>query len=534
MFSHGTSGQRRSTLGESLPDFLFGPEGLFASSGDVGRIVGNVTAGASFQWAGATPQTHADEGRSPTTHATSKKGLRALPKIKVTAYDREQNDSTECVICLGELVVGEPATRIPCGHLYHEECILAWLKDHNVCPVCRYELPTDDAEFEQGRKARMAGRRPRLRHADLKVKTAQELCRLAEHLNVDVGGCLEKAELVDRIVRSGKLEVVPEPQHIHISDLSSKTPHQLRRLAEQLRVDIRGCLEKDELINSLIASGRIEVDREPLWDSRDLQDQDSSPSLAHKRATSSPSLSSPCLAQQKSAPSPSQSSPSLAQLRAMSVHDIKELMRRSCLEMDGCLEKEDLIQRVMCSHSPLSRTGMGGAQSVASRGDGRQSLEELDATSAARCSIAHLRKVARSRGILLDGCLEKREIIERILGEHSSHESSPLAGDGEVCHDSSLVDALDELAATCSGPSSRPSSRTCSRPNSRPSSRPGLRHAGTASNASDTGELSHLAHMGNLHLRSNSRPGSAASSTMIGRHSRSDQTRSQRCGVHCS
>ncbi|KAK4236981.1 hypothetical protein C8A03DRAFT_35094 [Achaetomium macrosporum] len=29
---------------------------------------------------------------------------------------------------------------LPCGHVFGEECLQFWLKDHDTCPVCRYKL----------------------------------------------------------------------------------------------------------------------------------------------------------------------------------------------------------------------------------------------------------------------------------------------------------------------------------------------------------------------------------------------------------
>ena len=47
---------------------------------------------------------------------------------------------------------------MPCGHIFHECCLFQWLKDNNTCPVCRYELETEDEEYNEGVHKRMAER----------------------------------------------------------------------------------------------------------------------------------------------------------------------------------------------------------------------------------------------------------------------------------------------------------------------------------------------------------------------------------------
>jgi len=65
---------------------------------------------------------------------------------------------TDCAVCKDELEVGAVVKKLPCEHYFHTDCILPWLKLHNNCPVCRYELLTDDAFYEQRRQGQRDSR----------------------------------------------------------------------------------------------------------------------------------------------------------------------------------------------------------------------------------------------------------------------------------------------------------------------------------------------------------------------------------------
>lgn len=79
----------------------------------------------------------------------------SLPYVVLTKEDVMEN-SIVCAVCKDEISVGEKAAQLPCCHHYHGECIVPWLSIRNTCPVCRFELPTDDADYEQ-RKNRSGG-----------------------------------------------------------------------------------------------------------------------------------------------------------------------------------------------------------------------------------------------------------------------------------------------------------------------------------------------------------------------------------------
>lgn len=75
-----------------------------------------------------------------------------LPSV-VISTSHETNGSVICPVCKDPMPIRAKAKQLPCMHLYHSSCILPWLSSTNTCPVCRYELPTDDPEYERSKQA---------------------------------------------------------------------------------------------------------------------------------------------------------------------------------------------------------------------------------------------------------------------------------------------------------------------------------------------------------------------------------------------
>ncbi|KAJ0266145.1 RING-type domain-containing protein [Hirschfeldia incana] len=83
---------------------------------------------------------------------TSRSFIKDLPMVRL---DVEKDEGAViCAVCKDEMNIGTEAVGLPCDHKYHTECIVPWLKTRNTCPVCRYELPTDDADYEQRKSHR--------------------------------------------------------------------------------------------------------------------------------------------------------------------------------------------------------------------------------------------------------------------------------------------------------------------------------------------------------------------------------------------
>lgn len=56
----------------------------------------------------------------------------------------EDRTLLECCVCREELIEGDHALDMPCAHLFHSECLRPWLTIHNNCPICRFELASEN------------------------------------------------------------------------------------------------------------------------------------------------------------------------------------------------------------------------------------------------------------------------------------------------------------------------------------------------------------------------------------------------------
>jgi hypothetical protein len=79
------------------------------------------------------------EARQHTTglHQTA---LAALPTVEFSAALAEGPGGSLCTICQESFAKGVPVVELPCKHLFHEDCIRAWLQRRTTCVLCQYEL----------------------------------------------------------------------------------------------------------------------------------------------------------------------------------------------------------------------------------------------------------------------------------------------------------------------------------------------------------------------------------------------------------
>ncbi|KAG0477515.1 hypothetical protein HPP92_014356 [Vanilla planifolia] len=75
----------------------------------------------------------------------------SLPCV-IISKGHESNGPLFCAVCKDPLSIDTEARKLPCSHLYHPTCIIPWLRTRNSCPVCRYELRTDEVKREEGQR----------------------------------------------------------------------------------------------------------------------------------------------------------------------------------------------------------------------------------------------------------------------------------------------------------------------------------------------------------------------------------------------
>ncbi|XP_050234822.1 probable E3 ubiquitin-protein ligase RHC1A [Mercurialis annua] len=115
-----------------------GFEALFPGAPGIGFTRGN--AGDYFIGPGLEElfeQLSANDRRGPAP--ASRSSIDAMPVIKIT--QRHLRSDAHCPVCKDKFELGSEARQMPCNHMYHTDCIVPWLVQHNSCPVCRQEMP---------------------------------------------------------------------------------------------------------------------------------------------------------------------------------------------------------------------------------------------------------------------------------------------------------------------------------------------------------------------------------------------------------
>ena len=71
-----------------------------------------------------------------------------IDNLPLETYDAESGDGSDahndsevkCLVCQHEYQRGDRLRRLPCGHIFHAECVDEWLKTNDECLYCRKSI----------------------------------------------------------------------------------------------------------------------------------------------------------------------------------------------------------------------------------------------------------------------------------------------------------------------------------------------------------------------------------------------------------
>jgi hypothetical protein len=75
---------------------------------------------------------------SANNQRISEEDLQHLPRSKVT--NQQVENESQCTTCMDQFTLGEEVGELACHHIFHPDCIIPWLRQHNTCPICRASI----------------------------------------------------------------------------------------------------------------------------------------------------------------------------------------------------------------------------------------------------------------------------------------------------------------------------------------------------------------------------------------------------------
>lgn len=352
-----------------------------------------------------------------------------LTPIRVTADDLLEETNKECVVCLGDQLIGDPASKLPCGHLFHVGCVEQWLKLHCTCPVCRFELETDDSLYEKERKDRMKSRKLRYRRDELNKKSVSALKEIMAGFKINAVNCFDKRDLVDRLIGSGHIEVIEGCPAIEMTEsaLADMSVRQLHELMLSLGVSSAGAIEKADLIRRLVESGRVVTVVEMESHAKDI--------TFEATARFQPDCSEHVVLNAQEIEQV---------LNQLSIRDLTQLLHSNNISTVGMLEREELVRSFMASGLAIPSAGSVSDIKIAEEqfemdvtdADHTESVSystaytsvnnshTVSASStvysgspdcqATMLSVRELKEICAALGVNVSGCIDKTDIISVI------------------------------------------------------------------------------------------------------------------------
>ena len=64
----------------------------------------------------------------------------SIKYCKVNQNDKNDYELPNCIFCLKDILLETNCFLLRCGHLLHDKCFYDWIKEHKICPVCKFTI----------------------------------------------------------------------------------------------------------------------------------------------------------------------------------------------------------------------------------------------------------------------------------------------------------------------------------------------------------------------------------------------------------
>lgn len=222
----------------------------------------------------------------PAVRGVSAQAVTNLSWIRVAPHHLVDSANRDCCICLqphclhpddDDSSAAAPLSviRLPCAHIFHAECILPWLQTaSNTCPVCRYELQSEDPHVEAQRIHRMRHRRPRYTYGELHQMSLTDLIMMKRENERDDESDTEMflfdhQDWIQHLVERRDIELIPDPPPVmrSMGQLQSMTVTELVSCMQDAGVWFHPehVSERSALMELFVTSGLLHItpDRDP-------------------------------------------------------------------------------------------------------------------------------------------------------------------------------------------------------------------------------------------------------------------------------
>ena len=221
------------------------------------------------------------QARRSTSRQTNRSVIDALPAVRGAAMA-----DTTCAVCQDTFEGGDAesaAVCLPCDHAFHRCCIGPWLEEHNTCPTCRFELDTNDAEYNERLHADRAESNRALEQklvdsgaaslSTAELKTLLRLRKIERNSREDKEGLIEllqggPAALPKKRKRSRTNAEAPQQRDAARKTRSTRSARSTRSSTETAAgarvVDNNNDSDQENSLNPLETSDLFEIDEPEL------------------------------------------------------------------------------------------------------------------------------------------------------------------------------------------------------------------------------------------------------------------------------